>query len=223
MSREPSPTLGFTPAAGHSALTPAYDLAIRLLTRERRWREALIEQIAPSNGQTILDVGCGTGTLALLLKRRAPGARLVGLDPDPEVLARAAAKARRAAVEVEWHQGFAPDSAGLGQFDHVVSTLVFHQVSPIGKAAGLKAMYEATRPGGSVHIADYCRQPDWLMRQLFRAIQVVDGRVNTQANVEGAVEDILFGLSGGAVAPRSVVRTPTGAISLFRLQKDKGQ
>lgn len=216
-------TVDFTPAAGHSALTPAYDLAIRLLTRERRWREALIEQIAPRNGQTILDVGCGTGTLAIMLKRRAPGARLVGLDPDPEVLARAAAKAQRAGVEIEWQKGLAPDSAGLGQFDHVVSTLVFHQVSPSGKTAGLKAMFEATRPGGHLHIADYCRQPDWLMRQLFRIIQMIDGKANTQANVEGAVENILATLSGSGVAPRSVVRTPTGTISLFRLQKDNGQ
>ena len=222
MSRGPMQTADFTPAAGHSALTPVYDLAIRLLTRERRWRQAMIEQIAPRDGQAILDVGCGTGTLAILLKRRAPGARIVGLDPDPEVLARAEAKARRAGVEVEWHQGLAPDSAALGQFDHVVSTLVFHQVSPDGKVAGLQAMFEAARPGGTVHLADYCRQPDRLMRQLFRIIQAVDGKTNTQANVDGAVENILAGLAGTTIAPRSVVRTPTGAISLFRLRKGQG-
>ena len=214
-------TVDFTPAAGHSALTPVYDLAIRLLTRERRWREALIEQIAPRDGQSILDVGCGTGTLAIMLKRCSPGARIVGLDPDPEVLARAAAKARRAGVEVEWHQGLAPDATGLGRFDYVVSTLVFHQVSLDGKVAGLHAMFEAARPGGTVHLADYCRQPDWLMRQLFRIIQAVDGKTNTQANADGAVEEILASLARTAVAPRSVVGTPTGAISLFRLPKGK--
>ena len=216
-------TADFTPAAGHPALTPIYDLAIRVLTRERRWREALIEQVAPRAGQAILDVGCGTGTLAIMLKRCAPGARIVGLDPDPDVLARAAAKARHAGVEIEWHQGLAPDSTALGQFDHVVSTLVFHQVSPDGKVAGLEAMFEAARPGGTVHLADYSRQPDWLMRQMFRIIQTVDGRTNTQANVDGAIETILANLAGKAVAPRRVVRTPTGAISLFRLRKGQGK
>ena len=219
MSREPTQTADFTPAAGHAALTPVYDVAVRLLTRERRWRKALIEQIAPRDGQAILDVGCGTGTLAIMLKCCAPGARILGLDPDPVVLARAAAKARRAGVEVEWHQGLALDSTALGQFDHVVSTLVFHQVSPRGKVAGLQAMFDAAGPGGTVHLADYCRQPEWLMRQLFRIIQALDGKTNTQANVDGAVETILAGLAGKDVAPRTVVRTPSGAISLFRLPK----
>jgi ubiquinone/menaquinone biosynthesis C-methylase UbiE len=213
--REPE----FTPAAGHAALTPVYDFALRVLTRERRWREALLEQIAPRDGQAILDVGCGTGTLAVMLKRRAPGTRVIGLDPDPAVLAIAAAKAQRAGVEIEWRRGFARDAGGFGEFDHIVSTLVFHQAPPEEKLAGLRAMFSSVRPGGHVHIADYCRQPDWLMRQLFRIIQTVDGKTNTQANVDGAIEEILSSLSEAQAVPRTIVRTPTGAISLFRVRK----
>lgn len=209
---------GFTPALGYSALTPLYDLAIRLLTRERRWRDLLIEQIAPRDGQAILDVGCGTGTFAIMLKRRAPGARIVGLDPDPAVLVTAAEKARRAGVEIEWRRGFARDAAALGEFDQIVSTLVFHQVPPDEKLAGIGAIFSAVRPGGFVHLADYCRQPDWLMRQLFRIIQAVDGKPNTQANAEGAVEGILHRLSGAPALPQTIVRTPTGAISLFKVR-----
>jgi len=209
---------GFTPALGYPALTPLYDLAIRLLTRERRWRDLLIEQIAPRDGQAILDVGCGTGTLAIMLKRRAPGARIVALDPDPAVLVTAAEKARRAGVEIEWRRGFARHAADLGEFDQIVSTLVFHQVPPDEKQAGIRAILCAVRPGGFVHLADYCRQPDWLMRQLFRIIQAVDGKTNTQANADGAVEGILHRLSGAPVLPQTIVRTPTGAISLFRVR-----
>lgn len=209
----------FTPAAGFVGLTPVYDVALRVLTRERRWREALIKQIGPRPGDAILDVGCGTGTLAIMMKRRVPGARVVGLDPDPAVLALAAAKARRAGVNIEWHRGFAQDAERLSQFDHVISTLVFHQVPPDGKSAGLRAMFAAVRAGGTVHVADYCRQPDWLMRQLFRFIQIVDGRRNTQANADGAVERILESLGGRPARPENIVRTPTGAISLFRVRK----
>lgn len=219
MSRDSSGPASFTPAAGYSALTPVYDLAIRLLTRERQWRDALLDQVSPRPGQIILDVGCGTGTLAVLLKRRAPGARIVGLDPDPQVLGLAAEKARRAGVGIEWHQGFAEEAAKLGQFDHVVSTLVFHQVPPEGKIAGLAAMFEAARPGGALHVADYCRQPGWLMRRLFGIIQALDGRINTQANADGAVERMLATLTGTSVRPEKIVRTPTGAISLFRIDK----
>lgn len=213
----------FTPALGHSSLTPLYDLAIRLLTREQRWRAALVEQVKPSNGEAILDVGCGTGSLAIMLKRRAPGARIVGLDPDPEVLARAAEKARRAGAEIEWRRGFAHDAASFGEFDKAVSTLVFHQVPTEEKLDGIRAMFAAVREGGWVHIADYCRQPDWLMRQLFRIIQAVDGKTNTQANADGAVEIILAGVTGTKARPAAMVRTPTGAVSLFRIRKSGSQ
>ncbi|MBU2033699.1 MAG: methyltransferase domain-containing protein, partial [Alphaproteobacteria bacterium] len=76
----------FTPALGWPQLTGAYDLAIRLLTREKTWRSALLDQLAPSGDDVILDVGCGTGTFALLVKEAVPNARVVGLDPDPAVL-----------------------------------------------------------------------------------------------------------------------------------------
>ncbi|MBA3051214.1 MAG: class I SAM-dependent methyltransferase, partial [Brevundimonas sp.] len=50
-------------------------------------------QIAPRDGEMIVDVGCGTGTLATLIKAAAPGSDMIGIDPDPEVLDPARAKA----------------------------------------------------------------------------------------------------------------------------------
>ena len=208
----------FTPALGSGSLTGAYDLAIRLLTRERRWRAALLAQVAPLDGESILDVGCGTGSFAILLKQAAPGARVIGLDPDPQVLAIAADKAKRAGVAIEWRQGFAQDAAAFaGAVDKAVSSLVFHQVPPVGKGKGLAAMFAAVRPGGEVHIADYARQPSRLMRILFRlTVQMIDGKADTQPNVDGALETELAALTGRQVRPTLVVPTLTGAISLFR-------
>lgn len=211
---------GYTPALGYAGLTPAYDLMIRLVTRERRWRSLLLRQLAPKPGEAILDVGCGTGTFAIMAKQAAPRAKVVGLDPDPEVLKRAKDKAGRARVDIEWRIGFARDAGrSAGQFDKAVSSLVFHQIPAIEKRAGLEGMMAAIRTGGEIHIADYCRQPDWLMRQLFRTIQLLDGPANTGANADGAIEELLASHAGRMILPEALVRTPTGVISLFRLQK----
>ena len=210
----------FTPALGYSALTPFYDGAIRLLTREAVWRGMLLDAIGPRDGEAILDAGCGTGSLAVEIKRRAPRAHVVGLDPDPDALARASAKAAGAGVDIEWRHGFARDCAAFsGEFDQTVSSLVLHQI-PLGeKRAGLLGMFKAVRSGGTVHIADYCRQPSVLSRQLFRFIQLLDGFDNTQPNVEGAVERLLAEAAGTPVKPHAVLSTPTGAISLFEAKK----
>ena len=210
----------FTPALGSSALTPFYDHAIRLLTREKTWRQKLLMQLAPAGGETILDVGCGTGTLAILIKQRAPGAHVIGMDPDKQVLATAADKAAKAGVDIEWREGFAHDAAAFaGSLDKAVSTLVFHQVPLEEKQRGVAAMFKAIRPGGELHIADYCRQRDWHMRQLFRLIQLLDGKTNTQANADGAIERLVDKIAGSPTPARAVINTPTGAISLFQIQK----
>lgn len=210
---------GFTPALGNAAFTGVYDGAIRWLTRERVWRAALLEQVAPQPGETILDVGCGTGTFAVLLKRAAPDARIIGLDPDPDVLAIADDKAARAGVAVEWRQGFAQDAADFaGTLDKAVSSLVFHQVPLARKREGVAAMLGSVRRGGEVHIADYARQPSLLMKALFRlTVQRLDGLADTQPNADGALEAILrSAVSPAAAKPRLVLPTPTGAISLFK-------
>lgn len=163
----------FTPALGHAALTPLYDAAIALMTRERTWRGALVRQIAPAPGDVIVDVGCGTGTLALMLKRLAPEASVLGLDPDADVLARARAKAARSGLVVPFEQGLAHDAARFADLGvtKIVSSLVFHQTPMEEKRAGLAAMRAALAAHGELHVADYGLQRTPLMRALFRQIR----------------------------------------------------
>ena len=86
----------YLPAAGRDAFLPLYDPLTRLIGGQKILR-SLLDQAALQPNHVVLDVGCGTGTLAVLVKRLHPTIDVTALDPDPKALARAAAKAAKAA------------------------------------------------------------------------------------------------------------------------------
>lgn len=214
------PDLTYTPAAGHHWLTPFYDFGLAVLTREDQWRSALIAQVRPISGDVIVDIGCGTGSLLVRLGKAAPSAQLIGIDPDPVVLARARKKAVAAGLSVELHSGFARQVAELLEGRRptkIVSSLVFHQVPMEEKAVALAAMYASLGGGGEAHIADYGLQRTPLMRVLFRAVvQTLDGRENTEPNARGVLPDLMHAAGFQSVEETLVIPTPSGSISLYR-------
>ena len=208
----------FTPALGLRALTPLYDSAIALLTRENRWRSALIEAIALQKGERLLDVGCGTGSLAVRLATVEPGAQVYGIDPDTDVLRRARFKAAEAGARIDFHEGFLTEEfvAGAEPFDIVTSSLVFHQVPLTGKRDLLSMMRRALHPAGRLVIADYGLQRTALMRRLFRAtVQTLDGVDDTQPNADGLLPELVNDAGFAGVEEARVIPTATGSISIL--------
>src|SRR5213083_3324240 len=99
----------YLPALRFRFLTRVYDPVVRWTTREESFKHRLIEQAGLQAGQQVLDLGCGTGTLALFVKQAEPGTEIVGLDADPEMLSQAEGKARRAGVSVRFDEGRSDD------------------------------------------------------------------------------------------------------------------
>lgn len=208
----------FTPALGKVWLTPVYDAAITLLTRERAWRDALIRAAELKPFDKVIDVGSGTGTLLRQMMSSCPPAELLGVEPDPDVLAIAKRKFGSVSHMIQWHNGFL-DTLDLDrgwQPNKVISSLVLHQVPLEQKRAILEQISALLTPGGMVLIADYMRQESPLMRRLFRmSVQQLDGIEDTQPNADGLIEDHLRELFEGAERLQ-VFPTATGAISLWR-------
>lgn len=212
----------FTPALGFRWLTPLYDIAIAVLTRERKWRKLLLRQITPASGERILDVGCGTGSLAILLKRQAPDAVVIGLDPDAEILKRASNKAAAQGVNVEWCYGFLTDEVTekLRPVNKIASSLVLHQTSLQQKQQILNRSYEVLSPGGELHIADYGLQESRLMRFLFRmTVQRLDGVEDTQPNADGVLPSLISKAGFTDISLEDIVPTLTGSITLYTARK----
>ena len=215
------PDRDYVPAAPQLWL---YDVLVVVLARAPRWRRALLAQIAPREGDVIADVGCGTGTQLVKIGLAAPGVTLIGIDPDPDVLARARRKTAAAGLVVGLTRGYARDAAALLRdraVSKVVSSLVFHQVPLAEKEAGLAAMRAALVPGGELHVADYGLQRTPLMRKLFRIVQVGDGFANTEPNARGVLPELMKQVGFRAVQETAVIATPTGSISLYRAERGR--
>ena len=209
----------FTPAAGDPKYTKYYDSIVALLTREDRWRSAVVTQLALQPGDTVVDIGCGTASLAIRMKRRQPAARVIGVDPDPQVLAIARAKARRAAVDIEFVHAMgdrAVELVGAGIADKAVSSLVLHQCPVPMKQAIIANMFTLLRPGGQLVIADFGVQRDALMRLGFRIVQFADGKQDTQPNADGILPRLIEQAGFVEAAEVSVIRTFSGSISIYR-------
>ncbi len=78
----------YLPAAGSRWLLPFYDPFVALFSREHKWRGAILNSLELKSDDVLVDIGCGTGTLAVMAKQRAPNAKVIGIDPDPDALAR---------------------------------------------------------------------------------------------------------------------------------------
>lgn len=209
--------MAFTPPLG-TGDTADYDRTIQTWTRELRWRGAMLDLLAPKPGETIADVGCGTGSFAVLLKQRYPQVSVTGIDPDAQALDIARDKAARATVTIDWRQGFA-EALPADSANAVTSSLVFHQVPLVGKRSGMAAMYRALKPGGRLIFCDYSRQ-DGLMRLLFRlTVQRLDGVEDTQPNADGVLPGLIAEAGFAEVTERERIHTLTGTIAIFTARK----
>lgn len=206
----------FTPALGRSGLSSHYDRAIAIMTRERRWRGKLLAALAPRAGETIVDLGAGTGSLAIMIKNAQPLSTVIGIDPDPAIIAVAQVKIAAAGHEIEMIQAYGDANVlADASADKVVSSLVLHQCSQEAKSGLLGNALRLLKPGGRLLVADYGLQRTLLMSMLFRQVRALDGFTNTRANKDGQIPGLIAAAGFVDVSELEAVATPTGSISIF--------
>jgi ubiquinone/menaquinone biosynthesis C-methylase UbiE len=210
----------FLPALRFRALTRFYDPVVQLTTREKTVKDALIETARLPHDATVIDIGCGTGTLAIRVKQRNPGARVIGIDADPNILARARRKAARTGTSIEFVEANATQLPFADDFaDCIMSSLFFHHLQHNDKRRALAEILRVLAPSGQLHIADWGRPDNALMHALFFAVRAFDGFPSTRDNVHGLLPTLVREAGAEDVRVSTTFSTLLGTLALVQGQK----
>ena len=146
----------YLPAFGHQWLLPLYDPVAKWLGLEAAHRQ-LLDQADIQPGHRVLEIGCGTGNLAILAKRLHPKAHIIGIDPDPKALARTRQKAERKNLAMQLDRGFSDDLPyPEHSFDRVLSAMMFHHLLSLDeKVQTLREARRVLTADGSLHLLDF--------------------------------------------------------------------
>jgi ubiquinone/menaquinone biosynthesis C-methylase UbiE len=183
--------------------------------REQTFKRQLVQQANIQPRMKVLDLGCGTGTLTLILKHAHPEAEIIGMDGDPQVLDIAQGKSR--GTSIQWDEGLAsslpyPDSA----FDRVVTSLVIHHLVTDDKRLAFKEIYRVLKPHGELHVLDFGTPHSSLTRFITKYMR---GLEEAADNFDGLIPLFVTEAGFGEVKEAQHFVTIFGPLSLWRAVK----
>lgn len=175
---------------------PYYDMAVNVTTlgQARRLRKITVEHALIQRGNSVLDVGCGTGEITLRAKMRAgKESQVFGIDPAPEMIAVARNKSARKGLEIDFRVGVVeslpfPDAS----IDVVTSSLMMHHLPDDLKVRGLAEIYRVLKPGGRLLIADFMRPTGSFLNHLFIAFTRHHGLKSGVEDLQKPLKDAGF-------------------------------
>ncbi|RTL60013.1 MAG: methyltransferase domain-containing protein [Sphingobacteriales bacterium] len=210
----------FIPALRFKWLTPLYDFLISITMPEKKIKRALIKAANVSAKGKILDFGCGTGTLTIMIKELHPEANVAGIDVDAEILNKAIQKSEKKGLDI-----FLVDYDGTQLpfedkgFDKILSCLVFHHLETDTKRTVLTELFRVIDKNGQLYIADFGRSESMIQRALFNTIRALDGFKSTDVNARGLLPEMILDAGFENVVIKNRFKTMFGEVQIISAQK----
>ena len=213
----------YIPALRYKWLTPLYDFFLGLTMPEKKIKLALIEAAGVSPRMKVLDFGCGTGTLTIMIKEFQPGVNVAGIDVDVQILNKAIKKIEQKGLDI-----FVIDYNGTEipfqdeVFNITMSCLVFHHLDTSTKQKALAEMFRVIKKDGLLHIADFGRSKSLVQRTLFNLIRTLDGFKSTDANAKGLLPELISDVGFENVTIKKRFKTMFGEVQIISGEKIGG-
>jgi ubiquinone/menaquinone biosynthesis C-methylase UbiE len=207
----------YIPALRFRSLTPFYDPVLKWVMKEDVFKRRLIARASIQDGQQVLDLGCGTGTLTLMVKRLHPQAEVTGLDGDPEVLSIAKVKAEKAGLAITWDHGMAdklpyPDK----RYDRVLSSLMVHHLTRDRKRSAFAEALRVLKPGGEFHLVDFGPPRTLAMRGIALVLRRME---EASDSFDGLLPGFLSEVGFSQAAETGYIPTLLGPMTFYRAVK----
>jgi ubiquinone/menaquinone biosynthesis C-methylase UbiE len=205
----------YIPALSFKWRTPFYNPLLKWGMREETFKRKLIQQANIQPKMKVLDLGCGTGTLTLMLKCAHPEAEITGMDGDPQVLDIAREKSR--GTNIQWDEGLAsslpyPDSV----FDRVVTSLVIHHLVTDDKRRAFKEIYRVLKPRGELHALDFGVPHSFIPSLMTKYMRHLEEAAD---NFDGLIPRFITEAGFGSAKEAENFVTVFGPLSIWRAAK----
>ncbi len=205
------------PALHDNWLTPLYDPLLKWGMREEVFKNYLTENSHLLPGQKVLDLGCGTGTLSILLKKYSPNIDLFGLDADPRVLQIAQEKTAAANINIAWVEGLAyhiefPDNS----FDRVITCLMIHHLTLPNKLKAFEEVFRILKPGGEFHLLDFGKPTSFGMHLI--SIPIIHME-EAGDNIRGLLPELMLNAKLSNITDIKHFKTIFGELTYYQSSK----
>ncbi|MHB1105073.1 MAG: class I SAM-dependent methyltransferase [Lutibacter sp.] len=209
----------YIPALRFHWLTNIYDFSVSVLMPEKEFKNALIHNANIQDDYTVLDFGIGTATLSIMAYKFNSKAVYKGLDIDSNILKIAKQKIENAMATIElikYDGGILPfaDSS----IDRIITSLVFHHLTSEQKLEAFFEFKRILKHNGELHIADWGKASNFLMRLMFHIVQLLDGYKTTNDNVKGNLPNIIKQAGFDQINISQKFNTVLGTVEIFQIK-----